>query len=396
MATKRPEWLERAAFRDALSSVDADLLRDMYDSLSANGWSDELIYPLLYDFISDPEGFSRAAEDVNPYLSGNTAMRRIVESAAGKARATKAPSFFPYDEIRSKIDADDAFAFFSSQQSDAHKWTTRLNPEDEQSFRNWYSGYSASHGVDPDPDDPEHYYDLRGWWKESTPSERVITVNDPDAHLSDKYKRPGHPTFSDESIYHDPGDPRTTGGHWNEMGFFRPSEYQKEHMDDRSYIDDPNERLVRQRYTESAFKDDAYMPVSKARGAYQIAPGALTDYVNATGRRGDLNNYEYNKQVRDWYMDRLPSYIGDDYYSRDSSDVVNLAKTYAAYNWGAGNLRKHLKAKRDAGVDIDNSLDWIDGMPEETRNYVNFIVLGKDVDKRLNTEKFDSAVSKLG
>lgn len=77
-------------------------------------------------------------------------------------------------------------------------------------------------------------------------------------------------------------------------------------------------------------------------------------------------------------MDIVPRDLGDT-WSDDDSEQVRLVKQYAGYNWGAGSLKKYLRKQRNAGVDISNSLDWMSGLPKETRDYVDFIVLGNDV-----------------
>ena len=55
-------------------------------------------------------------------------------------------------------------------------------------------------------------------------ADRVLT-DDPEAHFTDRYKFPGHPTFSVESIY---SNDRTPGGTWEERDgvyYYHPSEY---------------------------------------------------------------------------------------------------------------------------------------------------------------------------
>lgn len=77
------------------------------------------------------------------------------------------------------------------------KYDTKLTPAEEQSFQDWYKTYSSIHGLNSDPDATEHYYDYRGYWKNG-PEPMSLFTND---HLPDTWKKPGHPTFSDESIY---------------------------------------------------------------------------------------------------------------------------------------------------------------------------------------------------
>lgn len=51
--------------------------------------------------------------------------------------------------------------------------------------------------MNANPDEPEHYYDYRGYWKNG-PEPMSLFTNE---HLPDTWKVPGHPSFSDESIY---------------------------------------------------------------------------------------------------------------------------------------------------------------------------------------------------
>jgi hypothetical protein len=43
--------------------------------------------------------------------------------------------------------------------------STRLNNELEALFKDWYSKVSKANGLDPNPDDPRHQYDWRGYFK---------------------------------------------------------------------------------------------------------------------------------------------------------------------------------------------------------------------------------------
>lgn len=155
-------------------------------------------------------------------------------------------------------------------------------------------------------------------------------------------------------------------------------------------------RALKQRYAESSFNDKA---VSKAgaQGAWQIMPITLKDYMGrGRGKAGDLNDPAYNRQVRDWVMKIIPRDL-QDLYSESDSDKVKLAKIYGAYNWGAGNMRKYLRKKRDAGEDISNSVDWVEGLNPETKRYIKYLAFDEDIPDTVYTNKaFEEAAAKKG
>ena len=108
------------------------------------------------------------------------------------------------------------------------QYTTKLNPREEFEFRQWYKKLAEKKRLNPDYDAKEHYYDYRGFWKNE--DRDAILNNDPNAHFTDKYKKPGHPTFSNESIY---SKGNTIGGNWiqdkNGNWLFNHSEYTKQY-----------------------------------------------------------------------------------------------------------------------------------------------------------------------
>lgn len=79
------------------------------------------------------------------------------------------------------------------------KYTTQLTPAEEQSFRDWYKTYAAIHGLNQNPDNPLHYYDYRGYWKNG-PEPMSFFFEE---HLPDTWKTPRHPSHSEDSIYKD-------------------------------------------------------------------------------------------------------------------------------------------------------------------------------------------------
>ena len=155
-------------------------------------------------------------------------------------------------------------------------------------------------------------------------------------------------------------------------------------------------RALKQRWAESSFNDKA---VSKAgaMGAWQIMPITLKDYLGrGKGKKGDLNDPVYNRQVRDWVMSIIPRDL-QEFWSDDDSDRSKLAKLYAAYNWGAGNLRSFLRKKQKAGVDISNPDNWVNDLNPETRRYVKYLAFDEDIpDSSYTNEAFEEAVAKRG
>lgn len=83
--------------------------------------------------------------------------------------------------------------------SDSHN--TKLTDEEEKAFQKW----AKESGREGDVYD----YDLRGAWKEM---QQGSMSEDARGHLGDKYKKPNHPTFSNQSVYSTAAD---KGGAWS-------------------------------------------------------------------------------------------------------------------------------------------------------------------------------------
>ena len=83
------------------------------------------------------------------------------------------------------------------------RYNTKLSYEEEAQFQKW----AKMEGRDKDVYD----YDIRGAWKELKTGKMS---EDERWHLGDKYKKPNHPTFSDQSKYN--GIDGYVGGTWSE------------------------------------------------------------------------------------------------------------------------------------------------------------------------------------
>jgi len=100
---------------------------------------------------------------------------------------------------------------------------TKLTPEEETKFQAWKKQNA--------PDDSGADYDLRGAYRAG------LTKDADSGHWNDKFKKPSHPTFSDQSQYAK-GDYAKYAGHWEGDKFVPP----EQRWDDQ---DDPSVRLMR-------------------------------------------------------------------------------------------------------------------------------------------------------
>ena len=149
--------------------------------------------------------------------------------------------------------------------------------------------------------------------------------------------------------------------------------------------------LLKQAYAESTFRPKVTSSAN-AKGLTQIRPNVLSDYIKANDIEGDvdLTNVSNAVDVQKWYMNDL--YNASFIDKENQTDEVRIAKTLAAYNWGRGNLVDFLNEKK-ADYDIYKSLDWVEKLPKETKDYVNKILgnneqFNKDYDAAINNEKY--------
>lgn len=90
-----------------------------------------------------------------------------------------------------------------------HPYKTQLKPDAEREFRQWVDVSKA-----PFRDAPDDDYDMRGYFqalRSGDPRATTATAPDGTTHYPDTWKTPHHRTFSDESIYAQPGAPSWHG-----------------------------------------------------------------------------------------------------------------------------------------------------------------------------------------
>ena len=64
---------------------------------------------------------------------------------------------------------------------------TQLGPQKEQAFQSWYKDLSSRIGLNPNPDDQQHFYDYRGAFQAGTGEPGA------DQHFTSRFKTMGHP-----------------------------------------------------------------------------------------------------------------------------------------------------------------------------------------------------------
>ena len=94
------------------------------------------------------------------------------------------------------------------------KYNTELTKEEQKDFDKWVAKESKQQGRDIMMD--KGAYDIQGFWKSGDWKNR-----DADNHGTDTWKKPNHPTFSNQSKYH--GEGGWYGGNWTEDAGYQPS-----------------------------------------------------------------------------------------------------------------------------------------------------------------------------
>lgn len=68
----------------------------------------------------------------------------------------------------------------------------KLAAEDEARFQSWYADTAHRLKINPNPDDPNHFYDYRGFYKDMEQGKAQAPDEEGD-HFTSQYKLPGHP-----------------------------------------------------------------------------------------------------------------------------------------------------------------------------------------------------------
>ena len=135
-------------------------------------------------------------------------VRRAVEgtlraTATTKSSSTLANAKLSTDDLSIWKDVESSSAADTRAAQGLSEYDTELGASGEAHYQEWKKTL-------PEQLQSEEDYDLRGYYKETG-------GEDAEGHLTDKYKKPNHPTFSTESKYYKKG---IWAGKWNKNGDF--------------------------------------------------------------------------------------------------------------------------------------------------------------------------------
>ena len=163
------------------------------------------------------------------------------------------------------------------------KYNTKLTPEQESAFQLWAASMSSKIGRNILND--LYDYDMRGAFLDGlTP--------DGNLHWDDKFKKPNHMTFSDESIYHNVDGYK--GGHWSK--------------DKYGHIFTPSENMIHSDEDRQAYwlKSDEYKNgnhLHNSKGNRLVNGSAITPYDPSLKEK--ILTYWYFTPSQDKFMDAL-------------------------------------------------------------------------------------------
>lgn len=125
---------------------------------------------------------------------------RDVAQKIGNSLFGKSRDLLAYDLAMSPISYEGTDSFTPKDLT--NEYNTKLSQLEEKEFQKWAKEQGRERDL--------FNYDLRGAWKEM---QSGTMQEDDRGHLGDKYKKPNHPTFSNQSIY---SNEKNVGGKWEE------------------------------------------------------------------------------------------------------------------------------------------------------------------------------------
>lgn len=205
-------------FRDEKGKImyvhDPDTARDFVKTLRGGGGGDQRMAkntPIAPDGppVTPGQAAASAATQIQSDVAGlerSVAAHDAAPAAAAPAQQTAQAAVADLDGIKAKAASAPAdVASLEKNVTAAGGFDTKLSPDEEAQYQAWKQKYA--------PNDSGADYDLRGAYKAGlTP--------DATGHWPDTYKKPNHPTFSDESVYAAANPAKA--GHWQAGQYVPP------------------------------------------------------------------------------------------------------------------------------------------------------------------------------
>lgn len=153
-------------------------------------------------------GVSKGLTDAGKVYSSDDKTKLAAAFWEGASAHKKNPKgVYSTDELPSYVRETEQGKIKPSPQQSTGQYDSHLTPEGEQRFQEWKKRFA--------PNDSGADYDLRGAFKAGE-------VPGADGHWTDRFKKPNHPTFSDQSQYAKGAD-AGKAGRWEGEKFIPPS-----------------------------------------------------------------------------------------------------------------------------------------------------------------------------
>jgi hypothetical protein len=190
-----------------------------------NGWLDQ--YADGGSMITDPRGQWAHPGQNTRIPGGRITMQGVPYPVLAKASNGMSTMMYPNREYNfegaSHVDeypllkAQDGINFMPTEDPEmmyVDKFNTPLNKKEQKEFDQWAAKESKRRGRNILMD--KGAYDVQGFWKSGD-----YKKMDKDNHGTDTWKKPNHPTFSNQSNYH--GLDGFYGGNWTNEAGYQPS-----------------------------------------------------------------------------------------------------------------------------------------------------------------------------
>ena len=177
------------------------------DSMDVGNFDDG-ISPADKEADAQQNNSNVSSDDViSKYISAGDYIKSLLSSSINR------PVSINSDSDDKSLDAIDTIHGYDYKEHDfSSKFNTEISDDDYIKYLEWRNFL-------PDNFKSVYDYDLRGLFldKEELDKFNKSFLSDPEnAHMTDKYKKPNHPTFSNESQWH--GSNGFFGGEWSKDG----------------------------------------------------------------------------------------------------------------------------------------------------------------------------------